>query len=91
MRNAMGTANPRYSSDIDYFRLQYGAAADVHEMADCIQEVRDDYQSCLDDFPRAANPSPCQRALVANTLAVWARSADGIFPKSTSNLARKSC
>jgi hypothetical protein len=43
-----------YSSDIDDCRLKYGDdPADADDLANCIQEARDDYRSCLDDCASA--------------------------------------
>jgi dissimilatory sulfite reductase (desulfoviridin) alpha/beta subunit len=56
----------RYSSDIDDCRLQYGDdPADADDLANCIQEVRDGYRSCLDDCPSGAVSVPRWRKLVA--------------------------
>jgi hypothetical protein len=55
------------SSAIDDCRSQYGDdPADADDLANCIQEARDDYRSCLDDCASAALPLPRWRGLVAS-------------------------
>lgn len=45
-----GDCDDAYSSDIDACHSQYGDdPADADDLADCIQNARDDYRSCLDD------------------------------------------
>ena len=57
----------RYSSDIDNCRLQYGDdPSDADDLANCIQEARDDYRSCLDDCPSASLSLPRWRQLVSH-------------------------
>jgi hypothetical protein len=52
----------QYASDIDDCRLKYREdPANADDLADCIQEARDDYRSCLDDCPSAAISVPPQR------------------------------
>jgi hypothetical protein len=61
----------RYLSDTEDCRFQFGDdPANADDLADCIQEARDDYRSCLDDcgnaaisrkwrFSSAGLPRPC--------------------------------
>jgi|SRR6516165_3366292 len=65
---ALGTATPgvayatcgeecdaTYSSDIDDCRSQFGDdPADADDLANCVQEARDNYRGCLDDCPTAS-------------------------------------
>jgi hypothetical protein len=61
-----------YSSDIDNCRLQYGDdPADADDLANCIQQARDDYRSCLDDCPSASLSLPRWRELVSHRFAVF--------------------
>jgi hypothetical protein len=72
-----GTANAtcgeecdgQYASDIDDCRSQYGDdPADAQELADCIQEARDDYRSCVMDCANKASWLPRWRNFVAEAL-----------------------
>jgi hypothetical protein len=64
-----------YSSDIDDCRLKYGDdPADADDLANCIQEARDDYRSCLDDCASAMISLPRSWRLAEGTLTASVRS-----------------
>ena len=54
----------QYASEINDCHSQYGEdPADADELANCIQEARDTYRSCLDDCASAAISLPRQWTL----------------------------
>jgi len=56
----------QYSSAIDDCRLQYGDdPADADDLTNCIQDVRDDYRSCLDDCAAMISPPRWRAVLLA--------------------------
>ena len=60
-----------YSADIDGCRFQYGNdPADADALADCIQEAKDDHQSCLGDCANPAISPPSWWRLAGSTLIV---------------------
>jgi hypothetical protein len=60
-----------YSADIDGCRFQYGNdPADADALADCIQEAKDDHQSCLSDCANPAISPPSRWRLAGSTLVV---------------------
>lgn len=47
----------QYASAIDDCKVQFGDdPADAADLANCIQEARDDYRSCLDNCSSDASP-----------------------------------
>jgi hypothetical protein len=60
-----------YSPDIDDCRFQYyGPAADADDLADCIQEARNDYRSRLKDCTSAEISRPRWWRLAKGSLTV---------------------